>query len=69
MSRGIAGRLHLTVQRSRMPRGLRLDLTFHAKAFALNDHRVGVMQQPIQNGGGQRAIVVEDFGPLLEGPI
>ena len=24
---------------------------------------------PIQNGGGQRAIVVEDFGPLLEGPI
>jgi hypothetical protein len=32
-----------------MPRGLRLDLTFHAKAFALDDHRVGVMQGSVAN--------------------
>jgi hypothetical protein len=35
-------------------------LVFHAEAFSFDDHRLGMMEQPIQDGGG--------LGPLLKGP-
>jgi len=50
-------------------RGLTLELVFHAEAFAFDDHGVGVMQQSVQNGGRQRAVIIEDLGPLLEGAV
>jgi hypothetical protein len=43
-------------------------LVFHAEAFSFDDHRLGMMEQPIQDGGGQGAVLVEDLGPLLKGP-
>ena len=39
-----------------------LDLVFHAVAFALDGNGFGMVEQPVQNGGGQCGIVVEDFG-------
>ena len=52
-----------------MERGLTLDLASHAKAFAFDDHGLGVVQQPIQDGGGQGAVIVEHLGPLLKRPV
>ena len=49
----------------RIKPSLRLDLAFHAKAFPLNDHGLRMMQQPIQDGRRQRAVVVKDLRPLL----
>jgi hypothetical protein len=56
-------------RRRLVERSLTLDLVFHAETFAFDDHRLGVMQQPIQDGGGQRVVLVEDLGPLLKGPV
>src|SRR5208337_482546 len=44
-----------------------LDLVLPAKACAFDDNRLGVVEQPIQDGRGDGAIVVEDAGPLFEG--
>jgi hypothetical protein len=38
-------------------------------AAAPDDHRRGVMQQAVAQGRGQRAVIVEDFRPLLEGAV
>ena len=46
--------------------GLMLDLVFHTEAFAFDNHRVGVMQQPIQDSGGQGAVLVEYLGHSLK---
>jgi hypothetical protein len=46
-----------------------LELIFHAETLAFDDHGVGVMQQPVQNGSGQGAVIIEDLGPLLEGAV
>jgi hypothetical protein len=43
------------------------DLIFHPVAFAFDDHGFGMMQQAIKQSRGQRAIVIEDFRPLLVG--
>src|SRR5713101_1073573 len=56
-------------RRRLVERSLTLDLVFHTETFAFDDHRLGVMQQPIQDGGGQRVVLVEDLGPLLKGPV
>jgi len=39
----------------------RVDLSCETPAF--DDHGVGVMQQPVQNGGGQGAVMVKDCEP------
>jgi len=44
-------------------------LVFHPEALAFNDDGVGMMQQPIQDRGGQGAVMVEDRGPLLAGAV
>ena len=49
--------------------GSRLDLVFHAIAFALDEDGFGVMEQAIEECGGERAVVVEDLGPVLVGAI
>ena len=43
--------------------------TFRAKAFALDHHRLAVMHQSIDHGGGQSVIDVEDPAPVTEGTI
>ena len=55
------------VRRALRKRGLTLELVFHPETLAFDDDRVGMMQQPIQDRGGQGAVMVEDRGPLLEG--
>ena len=49
--------------------GSGFDAVAHAVAGSLDDHRLGVMQEAVEQGGGQGAVVVEDLGPLLEGAI
>lgn len=56
-------------RRRLVERGLTLDVVFHAEPLACDDHGLRVMQQPIQDGRGQGAVVVEDRRPLLEGPV
>jgi len=40
--------------------------SFHSIAFSFNHYRFSMMQQPVQHGGGQSAVIVEYFGPFLE---
>ena len=49
--------------------GSGLDLVLHSKAGAFDDDRLGVMEEAVQNGGGEGAVVVEDPGPLFEGLV
>jgi hypothetical protein len=55
--------------RSDMSAGLDVDVVFGAEAGAFDDAGVRVMQQPIEQRGGERGVVVEDFRPVLVGPI
>src|SRR3989442_2785032 len=57
------------VRRALMQRGLTLELVFHPEALPFDDDGVGMMQQPIQDRGGQGAVMVEDRGPLLKGAV
>ena len=45
------------------------DLTFHTKATALDGDGVGVMQEPVENGGSESGIVVKDAGPSYVGLV
>lgn len=42
-------------------------MVFHAVAESFQDDQVGVVEEAVQNGGSDGAVVVEDAGPLLEG--
>ena len=42
---------------------------FHTEALAFDDDRVSMMQQPVQDRGGQAAVIVKDLGPFLEGAV
>ena len=42
---------------------------FHAVTFSLNDDRLPVMHQPVDHGGGQGVVHVEDRAPVPEGSI
>jgi hypothetical protein len=44
----------------------RFDLVFHAVAGALDDDRLGMVEEPVEHRGGDGAVVVENGGPLLE---
>src|SRR5271157_1767359 len=46
--------------------GSAFGLVLHAVTRALQDDRLGVMEQTVQDGGGNGAVVVEDAGPLFE---
>src|SRR2546428_13653218 len=46
-----------------------LELVFHTETLAFDDNGVGMMQEPIQDRGGQGAVMVEDHGPLLKGTV
>jgi cation transport regulator ChaC len=71
MCRGAGGRRShkAGVRRALRKRELTLELIFHPEALAFDDDDVGMMQQPIQDRGGQGAVMVEDRGPLLEGAV
>ena len=43
-----------------------LELVFHAKAGAFQNHGIGVMKEPVQDRGSDGAVIVEDAGPLFE---
>jgi hypothetical protein len=49
--------------------GLLFNLVLHAEALAFDDDRVGVVQDAVKDGGGQRAVVVEDLGPMFVGAV
>ena len=42
---------------------------FHAIAVSLNDDRLPVMHQPVDHGGGQGVVHVEDRAPVPEGSV
>ncbi len=46
-----------------------LDLVFHAEAFAFNENSLGMVEEPVQERGGERTVIVEDLSPVLVGPI
>ena len=48
---------------------LHLDLFFHAIALSLDENGFGMMKQPVENGGCQGTIVVEDFRPVFKRAI
>ena len=56
-------------RRRLVERGLTLDLASHAKAFAFDDDDLRMVQQPIENGRGQGAVIVKHLGPLLKRPV
>ena len=49
--------------------GLFFDLVLHAIAFPLDDEGFGMVQEAIQDSGGEGAVVVKDFGPIFESAI
>jgi hypothetical protein len=40
-------------------------LILHAVTFPVDYHGFSMVQEPVQNGAGQGAVVVEDFGPVF----
>ena len=44
-------------------------MIFHAVAFAFDEDGFSVVQEAIENGGGEGAVVVEDFGPVFVGSV
>jgi hypothetical protein len=44
-----------------------LDAVFHAEACAFDKDDFGVVEKAVEDGGGNGAVAVEDWGPLLEG--
>src|SRR5215467_8393970 len=49
--------------------GSLLDSLFGAEALALDDDGIDVVQDAIEDGGGQGAVVVEDLRPVLVGAV
>jgi len=45
---------------------IRLDLIFHAIASSLDEDGFGMVQESIENGGGEGGVVIEDLGPILK---
>jgi hypothetical protein len=43
------------------------DLILHAVTFPFDDHGLSVVQEAVQHGIGQGAVVVENFGPAFIG--
>jgi len=41
------------------------DLILHAVALPFDDHGFSVVQESVEHGAGQGAVVVEDFGPAF----
>jgi hypothetical protein len=48
---------------------LLVDFVLHSIARSLDHYRFGVMQQPVENCRGQRAVIVEGFRALREGLV
>src|SRR5215470_2153141 len=65
MRQGVAGN-EPSLPASRVSPSLTLELVFHAETFAFDDDRLGVMQQPVQDGCRKGAVIVKDLGPFLE---
>jgi hypothetical protein len=68
VSQGVAGSEY-SLPVSLVFQGLTLELVFHAETFAFDDDGLGVMQQPVQDGCCQGAVIVKYLGPLLEGAV
>jgi hypothetical protein len=49
--------------------GLVAGLVFHAIAVSLDDDRLPVVHQPIDHGGGQGVVHIEDRAPIPEGSV
>ncbi|GJQ57430.1 MAG: hypothetical protein SCALA701_02310 [Candidatus Scalindua sp.] len=48
---------------------LSLDPVFHAIAFSLDNHCFSMMEQTIQDSGGESAVVVKYLRPLFEDAV
>lgn len=48
---------------------LDLNLLFHAITFAFYNDGVGVMEEPVKDGGGECCVIVENFRPMFVCPV
>jgi hypothetical protein len=46
-----------------------IDIFFHPETFPLNHDGLCVMQETVEDGRGQCSVMVEDFRPILKGPV
>jgi len=50
-------------------RALLVDLFFGAEALALDDDGIDVVEDAVEDGGGERAVVIEDLRPVFVGTV
>src|SRR6202158_6201753 len=48
---------------------LLFNFVLHAEALAFDDDRVGVVQDAVEDGRGQRAVILEDLRPVFIGAV
>ena len=44
-------------------------MIFHSIAFPFNDDSLGMVEESIKKGGGEHAVVIEDFRPVFVSPV
>lgn len=44
-------------------------MVFHPEAFALDDYGIRMMEEAVEDGGGEGGVVIEDGRPVFEGFI
>ena len=45
------------------------NLPFHPEAFAFDEDGLCMMQEAVEDGGGEGGIIVEDLWPVFEGTV
>ena len=45
------------------------DLVLHAVAFAFNGHDFGMVEEPVEDGGGKSCVIIEDLRPVFKGAV
>jgi hypothetical protein len=54
------------MSRIRIETGARLDLVFHAITGAINDHRLGMVKEAVEQRGREGTVIVEISGHFLK---
>ena len=49
--------------------GWSIEMFLHSIAFPFDDDGLSMVEETIKNGGGKRAVVIEDFRPVFVSPV